>query len=118
MCLCPQYGNIQLLYGPKSILFPIKAHTISILWPSMDFQIFFQCIIYINIMNYIILIAFSSCFHLRVPNNAKRYSSVIVLIMKGLRSVRWKRRNSPYIFQVVASLPTKACLYSFGRYKL
>ena len=25
---------------------------------------------------------------------------------KGLRS---KRRNSPYIFQVVASLPTKAC---------
>ena len=25
---------------------------------------------------------------------------------------RSKRRNSPYIFQAVASLPTKACLYS------
>jgi hypothetical protein len=30
------------------------------------------------------------------------------LQMKGLRS---KHRNSPYIFQVVASLPTKACSY-------
>ena len=29
-------------------------------------------------------------------------------VTKGLRS---KRRNSPYIFQVVASLPTKACSY-------
>jgi hypothetical protein len=28
----------------KSILFPKKVHTISILWPSMDFQIFLQCI--------------------------------------------------------------------------
>jgi hypothetical protein len=28
--------------------------------------------------------------------------------MKGLRS---KRRNSPYIFQVAACLPTKACSY-------
>jgi hypothetical protein len=27
-------------------------------------------------------------------------------VTKGYRS---KRRNSPYIFQVVASLPTKAC---------
>ena len=31
-----------------------------------------------------------------------------LLQTKGLRS---KRRNSPYIFQVVASLPTKACEY-------
>ena len=29
---------------------------------------------------------------------------------KGLRS---KRRNSPYIFQVVASLPTKACSFDW-----
>jgi hypothetical protein len=28
----------------KSILFPIKVHAISILWPSMDFQNFLQCI--------------------------------------------------------------------------
>ena len=37
---------------------------------------------------------------MQLPENIRRIST------KGLRS---KRRNSPYIFQIVASLPTKAC---------
>ena len=32
-----------------------------------------------------------------------------MLVNSRRRAFAWKRRNSPYIFQVVASLPTKAC---------
>jgi hypothetical protein len=38
------------------------------------------------------------------------YSRHALLQTKGLRS---KRRNSPHIFQVVASLPTKACSFDW-----
>jgi hypothetical protein len=57
------------------------------------------------------------CLELSLPvyiGSANQMNKLSLMLLpekykeKGLRS---KRRNSPYIFQVVASLPTKACSY-------
>ena len=53
-------------------------------------------------------ISFSSLVYFYMPLY-NLFSTVWPFQTKGLRS---KRRNSPYIFRVVASLPTKACSFS------